>query len=93
MLPIGNAWHWLSVAIVLLFIRIMLKALTAAAAITICCLGNEYPAKACYSERTCQISNELGQQHQERMIRQEMENRQNLLRYQMQQQQRYGSQY
>ncbi|BAQ94477.1 hypothetical protein HOQ57_gp07 [uncultured phage_MedDCM-OCT-S39-C11] len=24
----------------------MLKALTAAAAITICCLGNEYPAKA-----------------------------------------------
>lgn len=25
----------------------MLKAITAAVAITVCCLGNEYPAKAC----------------------------------------------
>ena len=67
----------------------MLKALTAAAAITICCLGNEYPAKACYS---CDVSDTLRRQNERRLIKQEMENQQNLLRYQIQQQQQ-GSRY
>ena len=63
----------------------MLKALTAAAAITICCLGNEYPAKACYS---CDAKDEFYEKWQQRkMIRQEMEIQQRKL----QQQQRYGS--
>ena len=51
MLPIGNAWHWLSVAIVLFCIWIMLyrtcltlRWVMAVLAIVICCMGNDYPA-------------------------------------------------
>ena len=64
----------------------MLKALTAAAAITICCLGNEYPAKACIG---CSPQGQrIYQQDQLNRLRQEAEHQRYLIRHQMRRQQR-----
>jgi hypothetical protein len=67
----------------------MLKALIAAAAVTVCCLGNDYPAKACIGCSQDQINAE--NYRRMRHMEQEMEHQNYLIRHQMQQQQRYGS--
>ena len=68
----------------------MFKALAAAAAITVCCLGNDYPAKACYGCSQDQINAENYQQMLH--MRQEMEHQQ-YLQQRMQSQYGYGSNY
>ena len=68
----------------------MLKALAAAAAITVCCLGNEYPAKACIGCSQEQINSQNYRQMQQ--MQQEAEHQRYLQRYRQQQIERhYGS--
>lgn len=70
----------------------MFKALTATAAVIICCLGNQYPAKACPG---CSYEQQLShQQDQFRRHEIQAEHERYLIRHEMQQrQQRYGGQW
>ena len=70
----------------------MFKALAAIAAVTVCCLGNDYPAKACIGCSQDQINIENHRKMQ--YMQQEMEHQNYLQQHQLKQmERRYMSQW